>query len=364
VNLPADQICDITGISAVTPLGLNLDTTWPRLLAGERIVDHTRLVGIKKITSRRVSDLAILAATDAIQNANWGREILQSAQTALLIGTSKGPVDAWLVNGEISDAAGSFGLHQVAHDVASYFQFGSGPCLTLANACSSGLHAIVRGAMLIAENRVSRALVVSAESSMHPLFIASFDRLGVLARPGIGCRPFCEDREGFVLAESAAAICLERCDAGRASVTIKRLAVASDATHLVAIDAQSRALQHVLTLLKSDQPPDVVHAHGTGTKLNDAQELAAIEAIVQPEYVYSHKGALGHSLGAAGLLALALSVQMHRTSTIPPHVPNIPILPSHRAILSPHAVSHHVKQTITLATGFGGGIAGVRLSSE
>ena len=81
--------------------------------------------------------------------------------------------------------------------------------MTLSAACASGIYALIRAVMMIQAGEVQRAIVVASESSLHALFTASFARLGVLAPPGYGCRPFDRQRQGFVISEAAAAVCLE-----------------------------------------------------------------------------------------------------------------------------------------------------------
>ena len=103
----------------------------------------------------------------------------------------------------------TFGLAQMSAEIAMELQAGRGPRLIFSAACASGLHALIRGAMLIHSGEAKRVLVAAAEASIHPLFLGSFKRLGLLPRPGVGCRPFDLHRDGFLMSEAAAAVCLE-----------------------------------------------------------------------------------------------------------------------------------------------------------
>src|SRR5439155_11315656 len=107
-----------------------------------------------------------------------------------------------------------------------------------------------------------RGLVVASEASVHPLFLGSFKRLGVLPSPEIGCRPFDETRDGFLMSEAAAAVCLEaapECDvrtgaverglssgSSQTRVAIDRFAFGADATHLTGSDPAGRVLTHLI----------------------------------------------------------------------------------------------------------------------
>jgi 3-oxoacyl-(acyl-carrier-protein) synthase len=112
---------------------------------------------------------------------------------------------------------------------------------------------------------------------------------------------------------------------------------------------------------------DLVHAHGTGTPLNDASELAAVESTIvnggTPPALYSHKGALGHSLGAAGLASVVLNCQAHATGVVPPNVQTRDPLPTRRVVLSREALRRPVRRSIAVAAGFGGAVAAVSLVS-
>ena len=151
---------------------------------------------------------------EAIRDARWGIDAIRSA--ALIVGTSKGPVDAWLehlshgVAGGISQTpadAATFGLADTTVAVAQ--TSASAVRVRCCLALRQRIIALIRGVMMIRSGEAERVLVVAAESSLHPLFTASFRRLGVIAPIGHGCRPFDHTRAGFFISEAAAAVCLE-----------------------------------------------------------------------------------------------------------------------------------------------------------
>ena len=350
----------IAGIGLVTPLGESARDTWDALLAGRFIEDHAKVRLEFDRKRSRISSLAIRAAAEAAGGSDL-------TNAALIIGTSKGPVEEWLAPpSRLSDVGGSIrlGLASVAADVATEFCIG-GPRLTLSAACASGLHALIRGAMLIHSGQVSRVLVVACEASVCPLFLASFARLGVLPPAGWGCRPFDRSRAGFLMSEAAAAVLLVADDRG-ADVAVERYAIGADATHLTGMDLQGRTLRHVLGSALNQSPVDLIHAHGTGTELNDEIELAALDDLVEDGVrpaVYSHKAALGHSLGAAGLVSVVLNVLSHRTGVVPPNVRTDDPLPTRRLSICRNPVRRNIARSIAIAAGFGGAIAAVTLRS-
>ena len=396
----------ITGIGLVTPLGSAARDTWKSLLSGRFIVDHAAIdlpeinsTGILPVSAdwKNTGKLPVLqlanhAAIEAIADACWSRS--GAERTALVVGTSKGPIKSWMAGHGIAD-----GLSAVADDLRSLMPFSSS--VTLSAACASGLHALIRATMMLQNGEADRALVVAAEASVHPLFLSSFQRLGVLARPAVGCRPFDEEREGFLMSEAAAAICLERDRPGYA--TIESFGLGGDATHLIGSDPNATTLRRVLHQISGDRRFDLIHAHGTGTVVNDAIELDAIESELTspspanagegggegefpdrttfdvrihphpdplPGYrergeerpsLYSHKGALGHSLGAAGLVAAVINAMAHRHSIVPPNVRTMKPMACERVTISAAAVRRSVKRSAVIASGFGGAVAAVAL---
>jgi 3-oxoacyl-[acyl-carrier-protein] synthase II len=140
-----------------------------------------------------------------------------------------------------------------------------------------------------------------------------------------------------------------------------------DATHLTGVDPSGATLRRLLARVIDNRPLDLVHAHGTGTPMNDPIELAAIEDLLpardSPTWLYSHKGALGHSLGAAGLVSIVLNVESHRRGIVPPNVQARHPMYTRNVALSREAATARIKRSIAIATGFGGPTAVVSLVS-
>ena len=126
-------------------------------------------------------------------------------------------------------------------------------------------------------------------------------------------------------------------------------------------------MRHLLARVVDGGPVDLVHAHGTGTPANDEAELAAIESVLEegdkPPALYSHKGALGHSLGAAGLVSVALNCMMHAKRTIPPNVQTTQPIATRRVQINPEAKAQATRRSLAVAAGFGGPTAVISLVS-
>ena len=368
----------ITGVGLVTPLGRSAEATWQSLLAGRHVTDHTRVEPAGHAGLPSVTALAIEAAEQAVAEAGWD----PGRPTAVVCCTSKGPVEQWMRpphprSDKVRSGGGvafdldrfGFGMAPVTAGVAATLQLGDGPRLTISAACAGGLQALARAALLIHGGEADRVLVVAAEASALPMFIASFDRLGVLPPPGQLCRPYDIDRQGFLMSEAAAAVCLER--VGRTIDTVRpvgvdRFAIGADASHLTGVDRSGVHLRRLVAAVVDGNPPDLIHGHGTGTEMNDAAELAAFDAALPDggagTTLYSHKGAIGHTLGASGLVSVAISALCHRYATVPP----MPTTrwPARTRLHTPTAVqSRVVRHSVVCAAGFGGGIAAISLRS-
>lgn len=349
---------------ALTVFG-NVDETWDALLAGRSIDDHAQVPAI--VGGRRAIRLAHAAASSVAAGLQ--------PDAAVVVGTSKGSIEEWLTAPPAhlpSDNAGGgltpIGLADVAADLRRTLHLG-GPALTLSAACASGLHALIRAALLIQSGEARQALVVATEASVHPLFLGSFQRLGVLAKPGHGCRPFDLARAGFYMTEAAAAVVLEAQEPSEKTVNdiyVERFSLAGDAMHLTTGDPNARVLRRLLARVIEGRPVDLIQAHGTGTELNDATELSAIDdAIVpspSPPVVYSHKAALGHSLGASGLLSLVLNCVCHRLEKIPGNIRTTDPLDARNVVIPREATARPIRRSLAIASGFGGPTAVVGLA--
>ena len=359
----------IAGYGLVSPLGCSASATWDAIIEGRVIESHAHVPIASGPDEARVTTLAIHAAREAIAWAGWSRAELSEDATAVIVGTSKGPVETWLtaplqhMSSPTYVAAGRddvFGLAAVCDAVARDVGAGSGPRLTLSAACASGLHALGRAWMMIRSRQVERAIVVAAESSLHPLFLSSFKRLGVLPKDGVACRPFDETRDGFLMSEAAAAVCLSASETdadgdAAGDVVIDRFALGGDATHLTGSDPDGQLLRRLIGQVAGPNPIDLVHAHGTGTPTNDPVELAAIDDTVSGKpNVFSHKAALGHSLGAAGLISVVLNCIAHERGLIPPNARTERPLRADRVEISRDSVRREVGRSIAIAAGFGG----------
>jgi 3-oxoacyl-[acyl-carrier-protein] synthase II len=312
-----------------------------------------------------LTDLLRRAVTEAVSDAQM---TLPAPDCGVVIGSSRGfqaqwevlakdyltqnaPPQAWL------NTLPAMASRRVAQCLGT-----TGPVLAPMAACATGLWAISQGAELIRQGHCQRVIVGAGENPITPLTLTGFDRLGALATTG--CYPFSPQREGLALGAGAAILVLESAQslAQRPHIQpygcILGVGLSADAYHLTAPDPDqvgSRlALEQCLRRsgLKAEDI-DYIHAHGTGTHLNDAHEAALIQkCLPHLPPMSSTKGATGHTLGASGAIGAAFCLLALRHQKLPPNVGWLgeSIYPN----LVTHSNSANVKTALCMSFGFGG----------
>lgn len=413
----------ITGIGLCTPLGPDRESTWQGLLAGSSATrwltaphwPHApRMVGAPVCFPAEYSfshpeplvELARLTAAEALNDAGLVSDELQTRDVGIVFGTSKGGLHTFshlleserLRLSETSSSAGSKAVN--AADVSPSVRVGPdnwlnvfpsraamaireliggyGPTLCPVVACATGLAACLRGAELIQSGDCDLVFVGSADASLQPALLSSFRRLGVLSKeaedPSRACRPYDQNRTGFVIGEGAACIVLERMDSAR----MRRRPwyaewlggrMLSDAYSLTQLDPDAATLQRLLVDLRAVDPghPDYISLHGTGTLTNDLIECQALRHAFGSNCSRFHcsslKGGLGHLLGAAGSVELAATALAIRDQVVPPTVNLVTQDPECNLNLTPlKAVHRQINRAWKLSMGFGGHIAGACLA--
>lgn len=290
----------------------------------------------------RTQQFALLAAHEAVLQAGLNREQLRLA--GCVIGSSKtdlNGLDQWFqqLNGRhqaVTAAAwlGGSPLFPSAPLTAMQVAFNcQGPTLAPVAACATGLVSVIRGADLIQHGTADVVLAGGTDSSIHPGLLASYRRLGVQAPPGTdpstACRPFDQRRNGFVVGEGAAVLVLEARESAlqRGATPLAEWVggrYGCDPTGITGIDPSGAPLAELIARLLARHPNaataiDALCYHGTATSLNDLAEARAMRQVFPaPPPGFGVKGAIGHLMGAAGAVELALSVLAIVHQTLPP----------------------------------------------
>jgi 3-oxoacyl-[acyl-carrier-protein] synthase II len=343
----------ITGVGAVTPLGVGARTLHERWSAGQSGIEdgfgrasefepkeHLSTKEVRR--SDRFTQLALAAAAEAIEDAGWdGDPPYDPDRVASVIGTGIGGIGTLEANHIILQNEGAerisplsipllmanaaSGVIAMKHDLRGQ-SFGT------VSACAAGAHAIGMAERIIRYGDADAVVTGGSEAAITPLATAAFARMDALSDSGIS-RPFDRRRDGFVMGEGAGILVLEEEEAARERGArilgyIRGYASTSDAHHLTAPEPTGRGAAKAMELALKDAGIDAeqvlyVNAHGTSTPLNDRAETNAIKTALGDELaarmpISSTKSAIGHLLGAAGAVEAIATLLALRDRIAPP----------------------------------------------
>jgi len=339
----------VTGVGAVTPLGVGARTLYERWRAGDSGIedgvgaatgfDPTEHLSIKEARrSDRFSQFAMVASDEALQEAGWADELPYDAtRVATLIGTGIGGIGTLEANHKLLLEKGPKAVSPLsipllmgnAASAAVSMRHGlRGQSFATLSACAAGAHAIGTACRMIQCGDADAVVTGGSEAALTPLATAAFAALDALSDTGVS-RPFDAQRDGFVMGEGGAVLVLEDGDRARArgATILGRVAgygASSDAYHLTAPDKGGIGAAAAMNAALQDAgygPQDVVYvnAHGTSTPLNDRAETLAIKEVLGTGVpVSSLKSSIGHLLGAAGAVEAVATILAMRDRVAPP----------------------------------------------
>lgn len=360
---PRPRAISVTCLGMITPAGDGRDAAWAGVRRGVSTAatdtelkglpvdfscrlpdscDPAPRIGRKSWRMPRFAQLAVVAAREAVADAGLDPQSWDGTRVAVIIGSGlagaghleeqtlrlhqAGPerVSAMLVPQLISNTAAG----EVSLDLGA-----RGPSMATETACASGATAIAVARDLLLSGTCDIAIAGGTDTAVTPVITTGFHQMGALSGrtddPSAASRPFAADRDGFVIAEGAAVLVLERAaDAEarghRGYADLAGVDNTSDAFHPTAPAPDGRGAEAALRTAIADAglaPSDVDHvnAHGTSTPKNDEAEASVIARVLpHGPSVTSAKGVLGHTLGAAGAIEAALTVLSIRHGVVPP----------------------------------------------
>jgi len=343
----------ITGVGAVTPLGVGAHTLHERWTAGASGIEDgegrcsdfepTEHLSVKEVRrSDRFTQLALAAAQEALGDAGWGEEPpYERDRVGSIIGTGIGGIGTLeeqhlKLNEEgperVSPLAIPLLMANAASGVLAMRHGLEGQSFGTVSACAASSHSVGMAARLIAYGDADAVVTGGAESTLTPLATAAFRRMEATSPSGIS-RPFDRRRDGFVMGEGAGILILEeeskaRERGARILGRIRGYGATSDAHHLTAPEPRgqgaARAIERALEDAEA-RPEDVVYvnAHGTSTPLNDRSETEALKRALGDDRAHqvpvsSTKSTIGHLLGAAGAVEGIATLLALRDRVAPP----------------------------------------------
>jgi 3-oxoacyl-[acyl-carrier-protein] synthase II len=343
----------ITGLGAVTPLGVGAARLHERWAAGmSGIADRAgtcdefeprEFLSVKEIRRLdRFSQLAVVAADEALQQAGWDEDRpYDPMRIGCVVATGIGGIQTVESQHDVLRDKGAklvspLGIPQYMPNAAAAavaMRHGlQGQMYGVVSACSGGAHAIGSALRMIQYGDADAVVTGGSEAALTEFGFACFDSMQALSPTGVS-RPFDARRDGFVMGEGAGLLVLEEAGAAQARGAhvlgeLIGYGSTSDAYHLTAPEPTGTPAARAIELALADagvgaDGVDYVNAHGTSTQLNDAAETLALKRALGEERakqipVSSTKSAIGHLLGAAGAVEAIATVQTLQTKVISP----------------------------------------------
>jgi 3-oxoacyl-[acyl-carrier-protein] synthase II len=361
----------ITGLGAVTPIGLSVDEFWAATLAAKSGIGPIDQFDVSKYPVRfggacrgfeasrwlehkaakntdRFTHLAVAAADMALEDAGIRpREEKDRSRMGAVIGSGIGGLDEifeqtrrlvergpervspffvpkMMINAAAGNLAMRYGLE--------------GPNFATASACATSSHALMVAAMFIRAGTADVMLAGGSEAALDDLGLAAFCAARALSTrndaPAEASRPFDKDRDGFVLSEGAGVMVLEDWERARARgariyAELAGAGASDDAHHITAPEPDGLGAARAMRQALADaglnaEDVDLVNAHGTSTPLGDIAETKAIKRVFGEHArrlaVTATKSQIGHLLGAAGVVGTISAVLGIAHAVAPPTI--------------------------------------------
>ncbi len=362
----------VTGVGAVTPLGLTAAETWQNVLSGKSGAAPITYFDTSKHKTKfacevkgfdplkyfdrkeaRKMDLytqyALAATAEAIENSGIDLEAIDKDEVGVVfaagiggISTFEQEVGYYYANQEQGPKFNPFFIPKMISDIAAgqiSIQYGfHGPNFSTASACASSNNALIDAFNLIRLGKANLIFAGGAEAAITPAGVGGFNALTALSTrnddPEGASRPFSLSRDGFVMGEGAGCIMLEELEHAKARganilCEIAGTGLSADAYHLTATHPEGLGAILVMkrALAEAGMKPeelDYINVHGTSTPVGDISESKAIKEVFG-EHAYklnisSTKSMTGHLLGAAGAVEGIISIFAILNNVVPPTI--------------------------------------------
>jgi 3-oxoacyl-[acyl-carrier-protein] synthase II len=360
----------VTGLGALTPLGIGVEESWQALCAGKSGVSavtrfdasdfRTRVAGEvkdfnpsdfidRKLVRRgdRFIHFALAATKMALEDSGLTISDKNSERVGVSVGTAMGGIESIEKNHELLVKGArqqispffvpSFLCNMATGQVA--IEFGArGVNLCTVTACASGTQAIGNAFRVIQRGEADAMIAGGAEAAVTPLVFAGLEPVKVMTarndEPERASRPFDKERDGFVISEGGGIVILEELESAQnrgAKIygEVLGYGLNSDAYHITAPDPDGRGAATCMKLALDDagisiDRIDYINAHGTSTVLNDLSETRAIKSVFgersQKIPISSNKSMIGHMWAGAGVAEAMFSLLTIKDGIIPPTI--------------------------------------------
>jgi len=360
----------VTGLGAITPLGIGVAKSWQSLCQGRSGIGmvtrfdaagfRTRIAGEvkefnpldfmgRKLIRRadRFTHFALASTQMAVEDSKLIINSSNADRVGVAVGTAIGGIESLDKNYQLL-------LQGARHQISPFFlpcfianmasgqvaiQFGAeGPNMCSVTACASGTHAIGNAFRVIQGGEADVMIAGGAEAAISPIIFAGLDAIKVTStrneEPEKASRPFDKDRDGFVTSEGSGVVILEELEfalnrGAKIYAEVLGYGFNSDAYHITAPDPEGKGAANCMRMALNDagisiDEIDYINAHGTSTPLNDLSETRAIKSVFQGRSngipVSANKSMIGHLWGAAGVVEAIFCILTIKQGIIPPTI--------------------------------------------
>lgn len=398
----------ITGLGAITPLGININDTWNAMKAGVSGADLITRFDTTKFKSKfacevknydpqnffdrkearkmdRYAQFALIAADEALKDSGLNIETIDLDRSGVVWASGIGGLDTFLeeikgfVAGDFTPRFSPFFIPKMISDIAAgliSIKYGfMGPNFSTVSACASSTHAIMDAATYIKLGKADIFITGGSEATINQAGIGGFNAMQAMSTNNdeykTASRPFDKTRDGFVMGEGSGALILESYEHATARgakiyAEIVGTGMTADAYHLTAPHPDGVGAYKVMKLAieeagLSPEDIDYINVHGTATPLGDISEARAIVNLFG-EHAYklnlsATKSMTGHLLGAAGAVEAIAGIMAINDNIVPPtinfSVPDPEIDPQLNLTIN-KAQKREINAVVSNTFGFGG----------
>ena len=367
----------VTGIGAITPLGLTVEETWENIKAGKsgaapithfdasqfktqfacEVKGFNSAVYIDRKESRKMdiyTQYALAAAKQAIDDSGIASEGVDKNEVGVVLGVGIGGIHTfeeeagnYAINGpQLGPKYNPFFIPKMIADIAAGFisiENGfHGPNYTTTSACASSTNALADAFNLIRLGKANAMVTGGSEAAVWPAGVGGFNAMKALSTrnddPERASRPFSASRDGFVIGEGACVLVLEELEHAKARgakiyAEVAGCGMSADAYHITASHPEGLGAKLVMERALKDaemKPEDIdyINVHGTSTHVGDISEVKAIKEVfgeaAKKLNISSTKSMTGHLLGAAGAVEAMFSILAVRDDIVPPTINHAP----------------------------------------
>lgn len=397
----------VTGIGAVTPIGLTVEESWSALISGKSGVDYITYFDTENFDTKFAAELkgfdplnymdrklsqrtdpftqyALIATDMAVADSEINLDKIDKDRVGVVYGSGIGGMWTYdkqqnnlIKRGGNPDRISPFFIPMLIADITAgriSMKYGfKGPNYATISACTTSAHSIIDSVMLIQRGNADVMVTGGSEAVICPMGIGGFNAMKAISTrndaPQKASRPFDKERDGFVMGEGGATIILEELEHAlardaRIYAELTGFGLTGDAHHITDPAPNGAGVASAIELSIKDsgldkKDIDVINAHGTSTPTNDRNETAAIKTVFgERAYdipVHSIKSMIGHQLGAAGAVEAIAAILTIRDGIVPPTI-NYEVKDEECDLfyVPNTAIKKDVSTVITDNSGFGG----------